>query len=146
MKYTFRPCTLNDFELLFKLKKENFKYYIEKCWGWNEEDQINRLKFDLEENINEKQIILVNNEGIGVYVAKMTENGDMFIAEINILKEYQGRGIGTDILRKQLEENKEKGIRTTLRVFKDNPAKNLYERLGFKVYEEIETHYLMGKI
>ena len=77
---------------------------------------------------------------------RKAEKGDMFISEINILKEYQGMGIGTEILTKQLDENKVNGIRTILRVFKDNPAKKLYERLGFSVYDEIETHYLMEKI
>jgi ribosomal protein S18 acetylase RimI-like enzyme len=48
-------------------------------------------------------------------------------------------------LKAQLEENSNKGILTRLRVFKNNPAKNLYERLGFKVYDEIETHYYMEK-
>ena len=59
---------------------------------------------------------------------------------------YQHRGIGSKILEEQLKENKEKGIRTILQVFKDNPAKKLYERLGFKVYGETETHYQMEKI
>jgi len=26
---------------------------------------------------------------------------------------------------------------------KSNPAQNLYKRIGFKVYEETATHYLM---
>ena len=30
-----------------------------------------------------------------------------------------------------------------LQVFKSNPAKYLYERLGFTVYGETETHYQM---
>ena len=46
----------------------------------------------------------------------------------------------------KLKENHEKGIRTILQVFKDNPAKKLYEQLGFKVYGETETHYQMENI
>jgi len=46
----------------------------------------------------------------------------------------------------KLKENKQKGIRTILQVFKDNPAKSLYEKLGFKVYGETETHYQMENV
>lgn len=50
------------------------------------------------------------------------------------------------ILEEQLKENKQKGIRTILQVFKGNPAKTLYEELGFKVYGETETHYQMENV
>ena len=143
MEYSFRNCTLDDFDFLFKLKKENFKWYVDKIWGWNDEDQKQRLKQDLEEYLAHKRIILIDNKSAGVYVIHTTENGELFINEISILKEYRNKGIGTKILEEQLKENQSKGIRTILQVFKDNPAKSLYERLGFKVYGETETHYQM---
>lgn len=144
MEYTFRDCLFDDYDLLFRLKEENFKKYIEECWGWDLEDQHRRLKEDLELNISRKKIIMVNGNSVGVYATGYLD-GDFFIEEINILKEYQNYKIGSRILTNQLEENASKGIVTKLRVFKNNPAKNLYERLGFKVYKEIETHYYMEK-
>lgn len=143
MEYSFRNCTLEDFDFLFKLKKENFKVYVDKIWGWKDDDQKERLQQDLKEHLEHKRIILNDNRPIGVYVVHTTEEGNLFINEISILKEYQHRGIGRKILEEQLRENHEKGIRTTLQVFKNNPAKSLYEKLGFKVYEETETHYKM---
>ena len=56
MEYSFRDCTLEDYDLLFRLKEENFKSYIEECWGQDTEDQHRRLKEDLELNINHKKI------------------------------------------------------------------------------------------
>lgn len=146
MEYSFRDCTLDDFDFLFELKKENFKWYVDKIWGWNDDDQKQRLKQDLEEHLAHKRIILVNNKKVGVYAVHITENGDLFINEISILKEYQHKGIGRKILEEQLKENRQKGIRTILQVFKDNPAKSLYEKLGFKVYGETETHYQMENV
>lgn len=143
MEYSFRNCTLEDINFLFELKKQNFKWYVDKIWGWNDEDQMKRLKKDLEDHLEHKQIILIDNEMIGIYVTHITENGDLFINEISILKEYQNKGIGRKILEDQLKENHKKGIRTILQVFKDNPAKKLYEQLGFKIYGETETHYQM---
>ena len=145
MEYNFRECSLDDFEFLFELKK-NFKKYIENIYGWDEEVQKERLRKDLEEHLEHKRIIEISGQKVGVYATHITEYGDLFINEINILKEYQKQGIGTDILTKQLEENKKNSIKTRLQVFKENPAKKLYERLGFTVYNETETHYQMEKI
>lgn len=143
MEYSFRSCTLEDFDFLFNLKKENFKWYVDKMWGWKDEEQKERLKQDLNKHLVHKRIIVINNELAGVYAVHITENGDLFINEISILRKYQNRGIGRKILEQQLKENQKNGIRTILQVFKDNPAKKLYERLGFKVYGETETHYQM---
>ena len=143
MNYSFRQATFDDFDFIFELKKQNFKWYVEKIWGWEDNDQKYRLQKDLEEHLEHKRIIMLDGKDIGIYVAHITEVGDMFLNEISLLKEYQNKGIGTDIMEKQLEENKQKGIRTILQVFKDNKAKNLYERLGFTVYNETETHYQM---
>lgn len=146
MEYNFRKCTLEDFDFLFDLKKQNFKWYVDKIWGWNDDEQKQRLKQDLNEHLEHKRIILMNNKMIGVYAVHITDDGDLFINEISILKDYQHQGIGTKILKQQLVENHKKGIRTILQVFKDNPAKFLYESLGFKVYGENETHYQMENI
>ena len=146
MKYLFRNCTLDDFDFLFELKKQNFKWYVDKIWGWNDDDQKQRLKQDLKEHLQHKRIILLDNKEVGVYAIHTTENGDLFINEISILKEYQNKGLGRKILEEQLKENQKKGIRTILQVFKENPAKSLYEKLGFKIYGETETHYQMENV
>lgn len=146
MEYSFRNCTLEDVNFLFELKKQNFKWYVDKIWGWKDDEQKERLKYDIEEHLRHKRIILLNNKEVGVYATHITEDGNFFINEISILKEYQNKGIGRKILEEQLKENRQKGIRTILQVFKDNPAKNLYEKLGFKVYGETETHYQMESV
>ena len=143
MEYTFRDCRLDDFDFLFDLKKQNFKWYVDKIWGWRDDEQKERLKNDLKDHLSHKKIILIDGCPAGVYASHITENGDFFINEISLLKEYQGKGIGRNILEKQLEENRKNNIRTILQVFKDNPAKRLYEKLGFKIYGETETHYQM---
>lgn len=144
-KYSFRPCQIEDFNFLFRLKEQNFKWYVDKIWGWKEDDQKERLREDLEQHLNHKMIIVYEDRDIGVLAKHMTETGEMFINEISLLKEYQHQGIGTDILKQLLEENQKKGIRTILQVFKENPAKHLYEKLGFTIYGETKTHYQMER-
>ena len=146
MKYSFRSCRLEDFDFLFNLKKENFKWYVDKIWGWKDDEQKERLQQDLEEHLSHKRIILVDDKPVGVYVVHTTKDGDLFINEISILEEYKNKGLGRKILEEQLKENHKKGIRTILQVFKDNPAKTLYEKLGFRIYGETETHYQMENV
>ena len=107
IKYTFRNCTLEDFNFLFNLKKENFKWYVDKIWDWKDDDQKERLKQDLKEHLNHKRIILVDDNPVGIYAVHTTQDGDLFINEISILKEYQNKGIGKKILEEQLKENHE---------------------------------------
>ena len=73
----------------------------------------------------------------------INEDGDDFIDLFYIDKEYQGSGIGTQILIGQLLADRKNNVDTALQVFKENPAKKLYEKVGFKVYDETNTHYKM---
>jgi len=53
---------------------------------------------------------------------------------IAIKKEFRGRGIGTELMRKAEDLAREMGImRIELEVMAENPAKNLYERMGYIV-------------
>lgn len=74
MEYSFRSCTLEDFDFLFNLKKENFKWYVDKMWGWKDEEQKERLKQDLNEHLLHKRIIVINNELAGVYAVHLHDN------------------------------------------------------------------------
>jgi ribosomal protein S18 acetylase RimI-like enzyme len=67
-----------------------------------------------------------------------------YISNIEIAPEYQGRGIGTAITNGIIAEARRDGLSVTLRVLKVNPARHLYERLGFIVIKEDETHYYMA--
>jgi ribosomal protein S18 acetylase RimI-like enzyme len=59
------------------------------------------------------------------------------------LPAYQGRGIGTTLIRRLQQRARKEGVPVTLQVFKVNPARALYERLGFKVTGETDTHCRM---
>lgn len=65
---------------------------------------------------------------------------------ISVVEPYRGRGIGTALMRRMLEELKDGGYaRASLSVQKENPALRLYERLGFRVVGDgaDESEWLM---
>ena len=62
---------------------------------------------------------------------------------IAVTPDLQGQGIGTSVIHQVLDEAKRSGKPVALQVLKVNPARRLYERLGFSVTGENETRYFM---
>ena len=71
------------------------------------------------------------------------ENEGEFVAlnNIRVAPSMQGRGLGGALVRRVIAEAVPKPVQ--LRVLRVNPARRLYERLGFRVIEEISTHFVM---
>src|SRR5262249_55956336 len=61
------------------------------------------------------------------------------------LPEHRGRGIGSALLERYLQEAKGKYRNVSLSVSPQNPAKRLYERHGFKTVEIRDGHPVMAK-
>lgn len=66
-----------------------------------------------------------------------------WIHTICIVPEHQCKGIGTEVLRRAVAQAREQKISLYLSVLKVNPARRLYERLGFGVIEETKHHFRM---
>lgn len=67
---------------------------------------------------------------IGYFSLKETEVG-LYLENIQLLPSVQGRGLGTVILKRVLQDNASQPIELT--TFTNNPAMRLYERLSFEV-------------
>lgn len=73
-----------------------------------------------------------------------TDEGDhLWLREIFLHPDHQGKGIGTRLLRQELAAARRLGKALRLRVLRENRARFLYERLGFAVCGETETHFWM---
>lgn len=69
--------------------------------------------------------------------------GDVFLRAIEIHPDYQNQGIATSIINELIAQGTQERKPVRLQVLKVNPAKELYDRLGFAVMEETLTHYIM---
>jgi ribosomal-protein-alanine N-acetyltransferase len=69
---------------------------------------------------------------------------EIHINNLAVLREYQGQGFGTALLRHVLEAGASRGAsRATLEVRRSNaPARRLYERLGFTVAATRPNYYV----
>ena len=83
-----------------------------------------------------------NNSLVGfLVITKILDQAE--ILKIGVKKEFQGKGIGKELLQKALAQLKKEGIREIfLEVRESNKiAQKLYEKLGFKVIGKRKEYY-----
>ncbi|AKO96783.1 Acetyltransferase [Marinovum algicola DG 898] len=87
-----------------------------------------------------RHIITLDGVDIGrLYLDR--QDDVLYIIEFSLLPQYQGRGIGTDILRSLLNEAHGGKVPVRLKVERLNPAQRLYLRHGF-VQTGVVGHHL----
>lgn len=142
MEYNLRTINDDDYWFIYDLKKSAYKKYVEVNFGaWDEDVQKEYFKKFYETYKENTYIIQVDGKDIGFYNDCFLENGNYEVGNICIIFEYQGRGIGTRILKDMI--NKYKDYNIEIQYFKQNPVGNLYKRLGFVFKEETNTHIKM---
>ena len=144
IEYNFRNITPEDYEYIYELKKNAYKEYVIMKWGaWDEEAQKEYFKNFINTYKDKTYIIQTEGKDIGFYNDAMLDNGNYEIGNICIIPEYQGKGIGTQVLKDIMELHKEQDLH--IQYFKQNPVGSLYKRLGFEPNGETEFHYQMIK-
>ena len=103
-----------------------------EAFGVPEEDaRAMESRIDSDED-TDMLMIIVDDNTIGKVRVKR-EEGEAWIYGFSILPEYQGKGIGRNVLRKVVNEQNELGHSVHLEVETKNAhALKLYESVGFK--------------
>ena len=139
MKFDFRDCTFKDVDFILELKTLGMKWYIEKLYGWDINIQKQKTMEELYGHINDTKIITLNGQDIGV--TTFIEYDDYYeVGLIAIHPNFQNMGIATCIINQYINTARLNGKRIIIKTYKENPAQNLYLRLGFKVYKTDDTH------
>ncbi|MDY8135292.1 GNAT family N-acetyltransferase [Aquimarina sp. 2201CG5-10] len=128
-----------DKDFLLRLRKLTMVEHLEKAGLYlSDEEHIQRIKKYFECS----RIILYLTKKAGLI--KYLETDDTIeILQLQVLPEYQGKGIGKHLLNELYTKARGREKKLTLKVLKDNPAKHLYERTGFKVIGEDDYEYYM---
>ncbi len=142
MDCQLKKAVQNDYNFIYDLKKSSVYNYVNDIWGWDEIIQKDFFDKDFM-NIQEFKVITYDNSDIGF--TQIFENDNLInITEIHLLPQYQGNGIGTDIIKNIIHSGIQKNKLITLGCFKNNiKAKNLYIKLGFDLIKETPTHFLL---
>jgi GNAT superfamily N-acetyltransferase len=78
----------------------------------------------------EWQIIVIEGQDAGRLVVDRRAS-EHRIVDIALLPAFRGRGVGGDILRELQRKAADKGCVLSIHVEQNNPARTLYDRLGF---------------
>ena len=137
----FRPMSVNDSDYLYDLCEATMRRYIEVVWGhWNESgsrsffrDAVAKGEFDS---------ICNNGERVGAVSVQIHPSYHQ-LEQLYIEPSHQNQGYGTVVVGKILAAAALDSKPVRLRVLKPNPAKRLYERLGFVVTQTTPERYFM---
>jgi GNAT superfamily N-acetyltransferase len=95
-------------------------------------------------DVQQVRIITLDGADIG-WVQSTIEGGALFLGQLFVAPAHQGRGIGTMIVRRLIEEAAYDRRAVTLGVVKINPALRLYQRLGFRTTHEDARKFYMRR-
>lgn len=138
--YKLVKASKKDIPRLIQYKKDII-YMYSKDLSEDERNKIDEYVItNLNETIKDYYNIIIDDKIIGSVCIKELENAKL-LDEIYLEKEFRNKGIGTDIIRKIIENNKN----VYLWVYKKNKkAVSLYKRLRFTIEEETESRYYMN--
>ena len=138
--YKLVKASKKDIPRLVQYKKDII-YMYSKNLAEDEKENINEyIITSVNEMFKDYYNIIIDDKIIGSVCIRDLENAKL-LDEIYLEKEFRNKGIGTDIIRKIIENNES----AYLWVYKKNKkAVLLYKRLGFTIEEETETRYYMN--
>jgi ribosomal protein S18 acetylase RimI-like enzyme len=138
--WELRQATAEDEDLLYEIHRAAMHDHVGAVWGWDEADQ--RARFRAAFDPARISVITVAGQSVGLL--RVDDRGDeVFLASVELVPEIQRRGVGGEIVRSVLTDAAERNIPVRLQVLRQNPARRLYERLGFRLVGETATHVEM---
>ena len=141
--YTVRPAQPTDEPFLYSCYKRTMREYIEQTWGWDEGFQSTAFR----QHLPWQRFRIITVDGTSVGAVCVLETPDYIVLEMMMIEpEFQRRSIGSDFVARLLDRARSEGQAVKLRVMKINPARAMYERLGFVVVGEDAGTYEMQAV
>ena len=141
MNLTPRQPAESDVPILMRLRRESMDKHLNATGAsTSESDHLARLRY----RFDCAEVLLQDANPVGLL--KVSRDGQAWkVIQIQLVSELQGQGLGAKLLTQVIIEAVAAGASLTLSVLKANPARSLYERLGFVVESESEYEYNMRR-
>jgi len=140
MRWALRSATAADEEILYEIHRGAMRAHVEPVWGWDEADQ--RARFHAAFDPAHLAVITVDGRSLGLLRVEDRPD-EVVLAIIELAPEVQGHGLGGEIVRHVVDQAAARGVGVRLQVLRNNPARRLYERQGFRAVGETDTHVEM---
>ena len=127
-----REASPTDVPFLLMLRKLTMTEHLERAaMPTDDEAHFKRIW----SNFEDAKIICEGNTSVGLL--KMNrKSGEWHLQQIQVLPSHQGKGIGKTVLGVVLDEARHEDVSVSLSVLHGNPARRLYEQLGFRPVTE----------
>jgi ribosomal protein S18 acetylase RimI-like enzyme len=147
---SLRPITLEDESFLASLyASTRAEELAQTNWSDEQKAMFCRMQFaaqtaDYQKNYPDASFQIIERDGVAAgRLLVMRSDEKIHVIDIALMPEHRGAGIGTKLLRELQEEAKAAGKALTVYVERFNPARRLYDRLGFKQVEEKGVYLLL---
>lgn len=149
---SLRGSTAEDQEFLFSLYASTRRGEMAALgWGVQQQDAFLRMQFNAQRlwyqqayEDAENCIVMLGEQCAGRWIV-LRGKSEIMLVDITLLPEFQKRGLGTELLRKLIRESEDVSLPLRLQVARNNPARRLYERLGFVAGEEDQMYCHMER-
>jgi ribosomal protein S18 acetylase RimI-like enzyme len=139
--WRLRPLRADEREWAYALHRAALGEYVEATWGWDE--PLQRRLFGAALERTPRDVVEVAGEPVGVLAVEERPD-ELYLAMLELLPEWRGRGLGTSILGALRERAIASGRALCLHVLPVNVrAVALYERCGLRVVASERTRLTM---
>ena len=147
---SLRPITPADEPFLARLYASTREQELAQT-NWSDEQkamfcrmQFNAQTTDYQRNYPDASFQIIERNGVAAGRLLVLRTDEKFhVIDIALMPEHRGAGIGTKFLKELQAEAKAAGKPLSIHVEQFNPARRLYERLGFKQVEEKGVYLLL---
>jgi len=135
-----RAARDDDREFLFLTRREGFRRYVELHKPWDDDYQ----RAMALEDFAAAPVEIVERDGIAIgYQIVERKDDHWWLDEIALVASERGHGLGTELVRAIMEAARAAGMPLRLNCLRANPARSLYDRLGFRVIAEDDARVRM---
>ena len=148
-----RPVEPEDEAFLYEVYRSTRAEEL-AAWGWDERQQELFLKMQLRARDQSylmyyteisDSIILFEKSRAGRIIISRSDK-EIKLVDISLLPEYRGAGLGTSLIKDLFAEADRTERVVRLQVERTNTeARRLYERMGFTITSENQTHFQMER-
>ena len=117
---TLRNAGPNDRHFAYEVKRAAMREYVERVWGWDEDQQ--RQLHDRGFREQDVQVITLGGEDVGIL--SVAESPDcLFVNQLYLLPEHQGQGVGRKCMLTVMERASSLGLPVRLQVHEGEPSR-----------------------
>ncbi|KHK59285.1 GCN5 family acetyltransferase [Burkholderia sp. A9] len=133
---SLRPASPQDVPFLLRLRQLTMTEHLQRV-GTPTDDDAHHQR--IAAHFEDAMIVCEGADATPIGLLKVTRaTAEWYVHQIQILPSRQGQGIGAAVLRELLAEAAREHVPVALGVLRGNPARRLYERLGFQLVAETE--------